>query len=98
MASRNQHVVPHGEGWAIQSEGSARITSVFGTKREAIDKAQEIASQSGVELVVHGRQGQAFYSVNLPGHFSVKEIRNAVRTVADKSKRTSSRLGRTRLG
>jgi hypothetical protein len=95
MASRNQHVVPHGEGWAVQSEGSARITSVFGTKREAIDKAQEIASQSGVELLVHGRHGQIFRSTDAPGRFSVQEIRDAVRSLAEKTEQGSRSRNRT---
>jgi hypothetical protein len=84
MASRNQHVVPHGEGWAIQSEGSRRVTSVFSTKREAIDKAEEIASKSGAELLIHGRHGQIFRSTDTPGLLSVKEIRDAVRSLAER--------------
>ena len=91
MAGKNQHVVPHGEGWAIQSEGSRRITSVFGTKREAIDRAEEIASQSGVELLIHGRHGQIFRSTDTPGRFSVKEIRDAVRSLTEKEHGSRSR-------
>jgi len=92
--AKNQHVVPHGEGWAIQGEGSKQVTSVFHTKREAIDKAQEIASQSGVELLVHGPNGQIFRSVDIPGRLTDTEIRDAVRTLA----RKSARLSRTRHG
>jgi hypothetical protein len=96
MAARNQHVVPHPEGWAIQSEGSKRITAVFSDKRKAIDRAQEIADRAGVELIVHGRHGQPFYSTNMPGQFTLKEMRAAMRAFIDNSKRTPSRRSRAR--
>lgn len=95
MASRNQHVVPHAEGWAIQSEGSKRVTSVFSTKREAIDRAEEIADRSGVELLIHGRHGQIFRSSDAPGRLSVKEIRDAVRSLAEKPELGSRSRSRT---
>ncbi|HEY2294882.1 MAG TPA: DUF2188 domain-containing protein [Thermoanaerobaculia bacterium] len=96
MAARNQHVVPHPEGWAIQSEGSKRITAVFSTKREAIDKAEEIANRAGTELIIHGRHGQPFYSTDTPGQLTLREMRAAMRAFMDNSKRTPSRRGRTR--
>ena len=96
MASRNPHVVPHAEGWAIQREGSKRITAVFGNKREAIDRAQEIADREGTELIIHGRHGQPFYSTDTPGQLTLREMRAAMRAFLDKSKRSTSRRGRTR--
>ena len=98
MASRNQHVVPHDGGWAIQREGRKEVTSVFGTKREAIDRGQEIANQSGVELVVHGREGQIFRRTDTPGRLTDKTIRDAVRSLAEKSDLPASRPSRTRRG
>lgn len=79
MASRNQHVVPHGDKWAVRSEGSERFTSVFDTKQEAIDNAREIARRAGTELLVHGRSGQIFRSVDSPGRLSEQMIREVVR-------------------
>lgn len=84
MASRNQHVVPHGDKWAVRSEGSARFTSVFDTKQEAIDSAREIARRSGAEFLVHGRNGQVFRSVDSPGRLSEKTIREVVREFAQR--------------
>lgn len=98
MASGNQHVVPHGEGWAIKGEGREEVTSVFGTKREAIDRGREIANQSGVELVIHGREGQIFRRADTSGRLSEKKIRDAVRSFSEKSNRSSSRPVRTRRG
>ena len=87
MAARHQHVVPHPEGWAIQSEG---------TKREAIDKAQEIADRAGTELIIHGRHGQPFYSTDMPGQLTLREMRAAMREFMESSNRIPSRRGRTR--
>lgn len=37
MAKRkNQHIVPHSQGWAVKSEGSSRASGVFETQKEAI--------------------------------------------------------------
>ena len=32
---KNQHVVPHGDGWAVRGEGNERATSVHVTQSEA---------------------------------------------------------------
>ena len=37
MAKRNQHVVPHPEGWAVKPEHGQRASSVHDTQREAIE-------------------------------------------------------------
>jgi len=85
MAARNQHVVRHGNKWAVQSEGSAKFTSVFDTKQEAIDSAREIARRSGAQLLIHGRTGQIFLSTDSPGRLSEETVRRVVRDCADKS-------------
>ncbi|MDD6134063.1 MAG: DUF2188 domain-containing protein [Selenomonadaceae bacterium] len=54
----NQHVVPHGNGWAVKGEGNSRATAITNTKQEAIDRAREIAQNQGTELVIHNRNGQ----------------------------------------
>jgi poly(hydroxyalkanoate) granule-associated protein len=48
------HVSPHEEGWAVTKEGAERATSVYGTKKEAIEGGREFAkSHAPSELVVH---------------------------------------------
>lgn len=55
---KNQHVVPHEDGWAIRGENNERATSVHGTQAEAIDRAREIARNQEAELLIHGRDGR----------------------------------------
>lgn len=57
-AKRNQHVVPHKDGWAVKSAGAERATAVFATKQPAVDKGREIARNQGSELLAHGKNGQ----------------------------------------
>ena len=58
MGKRNQHVVPHADGWAVKPAGGNRASSVHDTQREAIDRGREIARNEGTELLIHGRDGQ----------------------------------------
>lgn len=58
MAGRNQHVVPHEDGWAVRGAGSQRATAVFDTQRKAIDRAREISRNQDSELLIHGRNGR----------------------------------------
>lgn len=55
---RNQHVVPHKDGWAVKPAGGDRASSVHDTQREAIDRARDIAQNQHSELFVHGRDGR----------------------------------------
>jgi uncharacterized protein YdaT len=55
---RNQHVVPHPDGWAVKAEGAGRATRVTGTQREAMEVAREIAKNQGSERIVHGENGR----------------------------------------
>lgn len=43
MAGKNQHVVPHQDGWAVKGAGNQRATSVHDTQQQAIDAARNIA-------------------------------------------------------
>ena len=58
MSKRNQHVVPHKNGWAVKGETASRATSVHDTQAEAIDRAREIARNQSTELLIHNRKGQ----------------------------------------
>lgn len=55
---RNQHVVPHPEGWAVRGEGSKRATETFDRKNDAVQRGREIAKNQGTELLIHGLNGQ----------------------------------------
>jgi hypothetical protein len=50
------HVVPSGDGWAIEVDGDERDS--FDNQDEAIEAGRELASSEGGELVVHGQDGQ----------------------------------------
>lgn len=58
MSKRNQHVVPHGDDWAVRGAGSQRATSVHPTQREAIDAARDIARNQRTEMLIHGEDGR----------------------------------------
>lgn len=58
MAKRNQHVVPHKEGWAVRGAGADRATSVHDTQSKAINEARSIAQNQGTELFIHGSNGR----------------------------------------
>ena len=58
MTKRNQHVVPHKDGWAVRGAGSQRASSVHRTQREAIDTGRDIARNQRTELFIHGRDGR----------------------------------------
>lgn len=58
MAKKNQHVVPHNDGWAVKGAGNIRATSTHRTQSEAITAAREIAIRQGSEMLIHGQNGQ----------------------------------------
>ncbi len=58
MASKNQHVVPHGDDWAVKGAGNRRATSVHPTQREAIGAARQIAIKNRSEMLVHDQRGR----------------------------------------
>lgn len=58
MTKRNQHVVPHENGWAVKGAGAQKATSVHDTQAEAISAAKSIAQNQQSEMLIHGRNGQ----------------------------------------
>lgn len=58
VVSKNLHVIPRSNKWAVVSEGNSRPSSVFDTQTEAIDAARKLAKNSAGQLVVHGRNGR----------------------------------------
>lgn len=55
---KNQHVVPHEDGWAVRGAGNNRVTSTHDTQGAAIDAATPIARREKSEVVIHGRDGK----------------------------------------
>jgi Uncharacterized protein conserved in bacteria (DUF2188) len=55
---KNQHVVPHSQGWAVKSAGAGRAASVHTTQSAAIEAARSTAKSQQSELLIHGRNGQ----------------------------------------
>ena len=58
MSKRNQHIVPHEDGWAVKGAGFSRATSVHRTQKEAIDAGRQVAQNQKTELFIHGRDGK----------------------------------------
>ncbi|WP_354684461.1 DUF2188 domain-containing protein [Cupriavidus necator] len=57
MSGKNIHVVPAGDGWAVEVEGG-HGKETFDTQAEAIAAGTERARQAKVELLIHGLDGQ----------------------------------------
>nr|HMQ70687.1 DUF2188 domain-containing protein [Ignavibacteria bacterium] len=58
MKSKNQHVVPAKNGWAVKGEGNKRNTRITRTKNEAIEIARKFAMKRKSELVIHNKDGK----------------------------------------
>ncbi len=58
MAGKNQHVVPHGDAWAVRGAGNQRVTSIHQTQQKAADVGRRIAENQGAELVIHRPDGR----------------------------------------
>ena len=56
--TNHQHVVPRGDAWAVRGAGNKRDTAHFATQAEAAERAREIATNTGGEVVIHGRDGR----------------------------------------
>lgn len=56
---KNQHVVRRDNGdWAVRGEGNSRDTVRTNTQQEANERAKEIATNQGSEVIIHGRDGK----------------------------------------
>jgi uncharacterized protein YdaT len=55
---KDQHVVPHQDGWAVKGSGNSRATSIQPTQQKAIQDAVQIAKNQKSEVVIHGRDGK----------------------------------------
>lgn len=55
---KNQHVVPHKDGWAVKSAGASRAASVHDRQTDAIDAARQTTRAQQSELFIHNKQGR----------------------------------------
>ena len=58
MSGKNQHVVPHGDKWAVKGAGNERATSLHETQAQAAAAAREIARNQESELFIHRPDGR----------------------------------------
>ena len=58
MGKKYVHVVPRGNGWAVEKSGGQRASKVTETQREAISAGKKIAEREKSELVIHGENGR----------------------------------------
>ena len=54
---KNQHVVVHGERWAVQAEGALAPWALFKIQGEAWEKAKALARKERADAILHGRNG-----------------------------------------
>ena len=55
---KNQHVVPHGDQWAVRGAGNGKVTKIVSTQGQGIEVAKEIAKNQHSEVVIHRPNGQ----------------------------------------
>jgi len=62
------HVVPDDEGWAVKREGNDTPEYTTDSKDESIEKAKELAEETGTIAYIHSESGeiedQIDYEVN----------------------------------
>jgi uncharacterized protein YdaT len=56
-ATKNQHVVPHEEGWAIKGEGNEKYTAIYDLQEDAIRRAKTIAQSYKSDVIIHRKDG-----------------------------------------
>lgn len=55
MTGKNQHVVPHPEGWAVKGARNSKATAVYSTQKDAIARAEQIARNQGSDTKFMGK-------------------------------------------
>lgn len=59
MPKNDRYVTKHPKGWAVQSPGGSRASSVHDTQREAIESAKDIVRNlGGGEVRIQDRSGK----------------------------------------
>lgn len=57
MLDKDELIVPHDNGWAVQANGAKQPSDVSQTKAEAIDRGKEIAKKKGTGVTIHRENG-----------------------------------------
>ncbi|KXJ39085.1 DUF2188 domain-containing protein [Bacillus spizizenii] len=57
LMDKAEHVIMHKNGWAVKAEGAKRVSEIKDTKKDAIERAKEIAAHKGTEVIVHLADG-----------------------------------------
>jgi len=55
---KDQHVVPHKDGWAVKAAGNSKATAIKTTQKAAIKVAEKIAKQQHSDTKIHGENGK----------------------------------------
>jgi len=55
---KDQHVVKHKNGWAVEGENNKKPTRIVETQQEAIKIARDICIHQKSELIIHGADGK----------------------------------------
>ncbi len=55
---KDQHIVPHGDDWAVRGAGNSKVTSIHPTQAAAIEAGRPIAEHQKSELVIHRPDGR----------------------------------------
>jgi hypothetical protein len=58
MSKKNVHVVPSGNGWAVEEAGRSSPVSNHRTQSAAENAARPVARRNESELVIHRPNGQ----------------------------------------
>ncbi|KGP74426.1 DUF2188 domain-containing protein [Pontibacillus yanchengensis] len=57
LLDKGEHVVAHEDGWAVQAADAKKPAATFSSKDEAVDRAKEIASNKGTQVIIHRKDG-----------------------------------------
>lgn len=57
LLEKGEHVVPHDDGWAVQAKDAKKASEVFDVKKDAVERAKEIAKNKGTGVTVHKKDG-----------------------------------------
>ncbi len=55
---KDQFVIPHPDGWAVQGAGNQKATKVHDTQEQAIKHAESIAKREHSDTKIQGRDGK----------------------------------------
>ena len=58
MHGNDLYVMPRKNSWIIKKEKSARVSFTFSTKKDAIDKASEMAQDSNINVTIYDTDGK----------------------------------------